>query len=248
LLSVRPAEKAWEKGLAARMFTRRLVAGGIAGLGWSAILLQLCFTVANAWTLGESALSEVAAYLSFFTVLTNLAIVICLLCAAYEPGEDSFWNWPEVQTALALYILVVAIVYATVLQGLWVPTGIEFLTERFFHLVMPMLYMGFWLFVTPKGSLKLSHQVPWQIYPLAFMCYTLIRGAMGGTYPYPFLNAALYGYEVVFMNSLMLLALFLTLGTSLVLLDWLLASLQTRWQGQYTGKLTGGCSPNSNPA
>jgi hypothetical protein len=215
------------------MITRRVAAGGIASLGWTALGLQLFVTVENAAALGNSVPGAVFAYLSFFTVLTNLAISICLACAACEPDEGSFWNWPEVQTALALYILVVAIVYAAVLQGLWVPTGLEFLTERFFHLAMPLLYMAFWLFITPKGSLRLSHQIPWQIYPLAFMSYTLIRGAMIGTYPYPFLNVARYGYETVFLNSLMLLALFLTLGTFLIVTDWLLANLQTRWQGQY---------------
>ncbi len=215
------------------MLTRRVVAGGIASFAWTALGLQLFISVENALALGRSVPGAVASYLSFFTVLTNLAIAFCLAFAACEPDDDSFWNWPEVQTALALYILVVAIVYAAVLQGLWVPTGIEFLTERFFHLVMPLLYMAFWLFITPKGSLRLSHQIPWQIYPLAFMCYTLVRGAMVGVYPYPFLNVALYGYEAVFLNSLLLLALFLTLGTFLIILDWGLANLQTRWQGQY---------------
>ncbi len=221
------------KGPTVQMLTRRLAAGCIAGLAWSALLLQLWLTIDKAWALGESVPGAVGVYLSFFTVLTNLAIAICLLCVACEPDEESFWNWPEVQTALAVYILVVAIVYAAVLQGLWSPTGIEFWTERFFHLFMPMLYMGFWLFVTPKGALRLSDQIPWQIYPLAFMCYTLIRGAIVGTYPYFFLNVSRFGYEVVFVNSLMLLALFLTLGTFLIITDRLLASLQARWQSQY---------------
>jgi hypothetical protein len=215
------------------MFTRRVAAGGISSLCWTVLALQIYITAESAAAVGQSIPGAVFAYLSFFTVLTNLAIAICLACAACEPDEESVWNWPEVQTALALYILVVAIVYAAVLQGLWVPTGLEFLTERFFHLIMPLLYMAFWLFVTPKGSLRLSHQIPWQIYPLAFMCYTLVRGAMIGTYPYPFLNVARYGYETVFLNSLLLAALFLTLGTFLIVTDWLLASIQTRWQGQY---------------
>ncbi len=215
------------------MFTRRMAAGGIASLGWMALGLQLYMSVENAAALGLSIPGVVLSHLSFFTVLTNLAIAICLACAACEPDEQCFCNWPGVQTALALYILVVAIVYAAVLQGLWAPKGLEFLTERFFHLVMPLLYLCFWLFATPKGSLRLSDQIQWQIYPLAFMCYTLIRGAMVGTYPYPFLDVAQYGYETVFMNSLVLLALFLTLGTFLIVTDWLLANLQIRWQGQY---------------
>jgi hypothetical protein len=215
------------------MFTKRVIAGGIASLGWTALGLQAFMTVEGALAEGHSVPGALIGYLSFFTVLTNISISCCLVCAACEPDEGSFWNWPEVQTALAVYILVVAIVYAAVLQGLWAPRGLEFLTERFFHVGMPLLYMGFWLFATPKGTLRLSHQIPWQIYPLAFMCYTLIRGALAGTYPYPFLDVAQNGYEAVLLNSLYLLALFLTLGTFLIVLDWLLASLQTRWQGQY---------------
>jgi hypothetical protein len=115
--------------------------------------------------------------LSFFTVLTTILIAACLTLVVCEPDEESFWNWPEVQTALALYILVVALVYAAVLQGLWIPEGIEYLADRVFHAVLPMHF-------TPKGSLRFVDQVLWQSYPLIYFTYTLIRGAIIGAYPY----------------------------------------------------------------
>ena len=217
------------------MLTRRLVAGGIASLGWTALGLQLYLTLDNAIAHDTSAIWEVTSYLSFFTTLTNLLIGACLALVACEPDEESFWNWPGVQTALAVYILVVAIVYAAVLQGLWTPQGLAYLTDRIFHAVIPMLYIAFWLFFTPKGSLRFADQISWQGYPLMYLIYTLTRGAMFGVYPYPFLNVTRDGYEGVMLNSLMLLALFLTLGSSLILIDWLLANLQTRWQGELPG-------------
>ncbi len=217
------------------MLTRRLVAASIASLSWAALGLQLYLNLEKAITADTSVIADVVNYLSFFTVLTSILVAACLTLVACEPDEESFWNWSGVQTALGVYILVVAIVYATVLQGLWIPQGLDYLTDRIFHAVLPMLYIAYWVFFTPKGSLRLVDQITWQGYPFIYLIYTLMRGAFIGAYPYPFLDVARDGYEGVFMNSLMLLALFLTLGTCLILIDWLLGTLQTRWQGQLPG-------------
>ena len=217
------------------MLMRRLIAAGIASLGWSAFGLQLYLDIESSIANDLSLISDVLNYLSFFTVLTSILVAACLTLVACEPDEESFWNWSGVQTALAVYILVVAIVYAAILQGLWIPQGLEYLTDRIFHAVLPMLYIAYWVFFTPKGSLRLADQIIWLSYPLMYLIYTLTRGAVIGAYPYPFLDVTRDGYERVFLNSLMLCALFLTLGTLFILVDWLLASLQTRWQGQLPG-------------
>lgn len=217
------------------MLTKRLTAAFISSLAWTALCLQFGVDVQRAITNDLSVVGDLVTYLSFFTVLTSLFVASCLALVAYEPDEDAFWNWPAVQTALGVYILVVAIVYAAELQGLWNPHGLEYVTDRIFHAVVPVLYILFWLFFTPKGSLRFADQVLWLGYPLVYLVYTLTRGAIVGTYPYPFLDVLQDGYQGVFFNSLMLLALFFTLGSCLILIDWLLANLQTRWQGQVPG-------------
>jgi hypothetical protein len=99
------------------MLARRLAAGAIASLGWAALGLQLYFNLGRSIAYDLSSVGDIVTYLSFFTVLTNLLIAGCLTLAACEPDEESFWNWPGVQTALGVYILVVAIVYAAVLES-----------------------------------------------------------------------------------------------------------------------------------
>jgi hypothetical protein len=214
------------------MTTRRLAAGCIASLGWAALWLQLYLTVELAKAHEVSIATAVISYFSFFTILTNLLVALCLTLVACEQHDESLWNKPATQTSLALYILVVAIVYAAVLQGLWTPSGLEYITDRMFHAVLPLLYVIFWLLLTPKGSLRLIDQISWQAYPLTYLFYTLARGALIGAYPYPFLNVAQEGYAGVLLNSFYLLVLFLILGTLLIIVDWLLGSLQTRWQSQ----------------
>ena len=98
-----------------------------------------------------------------------------------------------------------------------------------------MLYITYWVFFTPKGSLRFVDQVVWRSCRLIYLIHTLMLGAILGAYPYPFLDVARDGYEAVFLNCLWLLALFLTLGSALILIDWLLANLQTGWQSQLPG-------------
>jgi len=45
---------------------------------------------------------DVVGHLGFFTMVTTILIAACLTLVVCEPDEESFWNRPEVQTALAL--------------------------------------------------------------------------------------------------------------------------------------------------
>jgi hypothetical protein len=211
---------------------KRPVAAAIASLGWFALGLQLYLNVSGAVARGTPISDAIVTYFSFFTILTNLLIALCLTLVAWRPGQEAFWNRPAIQCALVLYIIVVAIVYAAVLQNLWSPRGLQLVADRLLHDVLPVLYVGYWLVLTPKRATRLTDTLWWQLYPLVYMAYTLAHGASTGFYPYPFLNVAKHGYKDVLSNGLLLLVLLLTLGVLLVILDRLLGSLQTRWNSQ----------------
>ncbi len=132
---------------------QRLAAGGIASVGWFSLGLQLYLAIDGALARGVPVAGAITAYFSFFTILTNLLIAACLSLAAVAPDLAHFWNRPTVQSALALYIVTVALVYAAVLQGLWNPQGLRHVTDRLLHEVLPALYLGYWLLLTPKGVL-----------------------------------------------------------------------------------------------
>ena len=71
---------------------------------------------------------------------------------------------------------------------------------------MPVLYVLYWLLFVPKSRLPWNSVLFWLIYPLAYLSYTLIHGALSGWYPYPFVDVSVVGYGRVFANSLALLA------------------------------------------
>ncbi len=57
----------------------------------------------------------------------------------------------------------------------------------------------------------------WTIFPLLYLAYTLIRGAIVGFYPYPFLNPAhTEGYFGVALYCVAILVIFLVLGWLLI--------------------------------
>jgi hypothetical protein len=210
----------------------RSIAGGIAGLGWATLGLQLYLTMGAAISRGVPLVSAIISYFSFFTILTNFLIAICLALAAFRPDRKHYWNRPAVRTALTLYIILVAVVYAALLEDLWHPKGLQLVADRLLHDVLPALYVGYWLFLTPKGSLRLIDAVWWQLYPLLYMAYIMARGAITERYPYPFLNVAKYGYDDVLRNGLICLAVLLTLGAVLVILDRLLGRVRWNFLGE----------------
>jgi hypothetical protein len=54
--------------------------------------------------------------------------------------------------------------------------------------------------------------VGWLTYPLAYLAFVLVRGAIGYGYPYPFLDAGSLGYGAVAVVALALLVVFSLLG------------------------------------
>lgn len=68
----------------------------------------------------------------------------------------------------------------------------------------------------------------WCVFPAAYLAYALIRGAMLGSYPYPFIDVLAIGYMRVAINSIGLLVLFLALGYSVLGLSRLAGVRQGR--------------------
>jgi uncharacterized membrane protein len=84
---------------------------------------------------------------------------------------------------------------------------------------MPIAAVLDWLYQPPKSNLALKQIQYWLIFPLAYLAYTLVRGAIVGWYPYPFLNSAnVGGYGGVLLYSLAISVLFFVVSVVLIML------------------------------
>jgi len=189
-------------------------------LCWFGLLLQLYLILTND-TSGVSFWGRFFNFFSFFTILTNILVAVSLTCTLMKSRGRSgvFFTKPEVQTASAVYILIVGIIYVTVLQRLWKPQGLQWLADIILHYAIPALYTIYWLTIVPKGHSKWKHCFRWLIYPALYFAYSIVRGAVTGWYPYPFLNVKQNGFNNTLLNAVAILGFFIIVGFIFIGID-----------------------------
>jgi hypothetical protein len=186
----------------------------IALVTWFALGLQLYVLVSNTPGNGMTVGVAIGRFFIFFTILSNLLVAISLSCMLITPASPSgrFFQRASVSTAIALYILVVGLVYNIVLRSLWHPVGLQKLADELLHVYVPLGYILFWAFYGPKSSLQWMAPFQWLIFPSLYLVYALTRGALEGFYPYPFIDAKELSFGRLFINSITLMFVFLILG------------------------------------
>ena len=186
--------------------TARLVFG-IITLG--AVIFQLINSIEN----GRS----IANFFSFFTVQSNILAAGLLVAAGtygLRGGADK--QIPYLRGALTLFMTMTGIIYVLLLSGneVSLQTTIP-AVNIILHYIMPVVVLLDWLVFPPKKRLNFTWALLWLAYPLLYLVYSLIRGAITGWYPYPFIDPVTSGWVNVIGISL-------TLAVSTVILTWLL--------------------------
>lgn len=199
-------------------------------LGWSGLALQLWFSIRTVQDAGGSTLGGVWLFLGFYTILTNLLVVGVLTAAAWRArgAVGRFLSRPGVQTAAAMSIVIVGLIYNLMLRQLWSPTGWLLVADAIVHDAMPLLYLLYWWLAVPKDGLRWSQVLIWQSYPAGYFVYVMVRGAVSGWYPYPFVDVNALGYVQVLIDAIAVLAVFVVVGLLLVALG--------RWQARRAGR------------
>lgn len=199
----------------------RLIAGLI---GWFAIGLQLYLIMANVINTKTSLFSEAVRFISYFTILCNILVALCLTVPLINPTSrlGRYFLKPVVQGGVAVYIAIVGITYSLMLRHIWNPQGWQLVADRLLHDAMPVIYLLFWLIFVPKGYLKWKHAFSWLLFPAVYLVYILIRGSLIDQYPYPFIDVVQLGYNGMLKNALFMLIAFVVTGLLIVLIDRLL--------------------------
>jgi hypothetical protein len=203
----------------------RIVAAAIGAL---ALILQYLLVLVG--DLGPGPLGRTVNFFSYFTILSNILIVLALAMPSLAPHTAlaRFFMRPQVRAAIVAYVIVVAITYDLVLSGLLDLQGLARTVDIVLHDVMPFLFVLDWLLLVPKGALRFREIPAWLVFPAIYLAWTFLHGALSGFYPYPFVDAGALGYARAGLNVIGLFALFLLLGIAMTTLDHLLARLPAR--------------------
>lgn len=192
------------------------IATVLAIISWFALALQLWLTVRFVMVDGHDPVFGFLRYYSYFTVLTNTLAALVLTAAS---DAYSQWSRPSVRGATVAYMATVGIIYTLVLRESWDPRGLQKFADVVLHDFMPVAFVLYWLVFWRADALRASSVASWLIYPLAYLGYCLVHGAIANWYPYPFIDAATLGYPRVFVNALGIIAAFAVLGLIVVALD-----------------------------
>jgi len=199
----------------------RSYAGVGALLGWFAIALQFYVMFAARLADGRSLVGGVIYLLSVFTILTTalVATTFSLHVRGRSTPAARFFGKPSVATGIAASIVLVDIAYSLLLRHLYHPQGLRLLSDHLLHDLLPLVYLGFWWRFVAIGRFGVADIARWAMYPVLYFIYVLLRGALFGLYPYPFVDVGQLGYPRVLLNAIAILFGFVVISGLLIGLD-----------------------------
>jgi hypothetical protein len=163
-------------------------------------------------------------FFSYFTIQSNILALVGAVSLAIDPDRDGRL-WRVVRLDGLLGIVITGVVYATLLSGLVALAGIDFLVNGAFHYFAPWWTLLGWLLFGPRPRIDWA-SVRWAfLWPVLWVAYAFLHGALSDWYPYPFLDVAEVGYPTALRNTgvVLLAAVLLALGLKALdgrLPDW----------------------------
>jgi hypothetical protein len=201
--------------------------GLVAAVAFLGVALQVVAVVVDSapYSVFDSTGARVGNVFAFFTILSNLLVggVFAVLAA----GRTALPPWLRVLLLDAVVaIAVTGIVYNLVLAQTANPHGLHQVANVLCHMITPLLALVGWLLFGPRGQLDVHTVLLSAIYPLAWLAFTLVRGAVLHWYPYPFVDVDALGYVRVAVDCVVVAILFLGLGFGALALDRRLPGLR----------------------
>ena len=155
---------------------------------------------------------------AFFTVQSNLIVggTTLLLALKLDRPSTVFRTFRLIGLVA---ITVTGVVYHVALASIFDLDGIDQLGNQLVHTVVPLLAVVGWLIFGPRGQTSL--RVAWLslLFLLAWLAFTLIRGAVIHWYPYPFIDVVTIGYGKAILNAFWVALLLLGLAAGATALD-----------------------------
>ena len=128
-------------------------------------------------------------------------------------------------------MLWVGIGFHVLLSDYWSPDGMEAVTNYLNHYIVPSALFLIWLVFPPKTQIPKWTPLIWEIFPVIYGIYIILRGELVDKYPYPFFDVNIIGDSKALLNGLVLLLVILGIGyfvRSTVNLSSMLRSNQSR--------------------
>ncbi|WIM99039.1 Pr6Pr family membrane protein [Actinoplanes oblitus] len=201
----------------------RIWHGTLAFIVLASLLTQIVLTATDTAphagpVVHEAAVTRFVRLFSYFTIQSNLLVLIATVALARDHGRDGR-VWRVIRLDALLGIVITGIVYATILAGQVELHGAAYLANLGFHYIAPWVALLGWLLFGPRPRID-ARTLAWaSLWPALWIGYTLAHGAVTDWYPYPFTDVTTLGYARVLINLSMVVLIAAVLATALRLLD-----------------------------
>jgi hypothetical protein len=125
---------------------------------------------------------------SFFTIQSNILAALVLLGLELRPSPASRLAH-RVRPGVVLYMAMTGVVYAVLLAPASADVGLTAQwVDTIVHVVAPIVVVADWFLSPPARPPRRVDIVRWMVFPVVWLAYSLVRGAVVDWYPYPFLD------------------------------------------------------------
>ena len=188
-----------------------LIIGMLALFGVS---VQFIISINRAIAEDNSVSQVVINMLGYFTILTNTfaAAVLTILGLLPNSKIGKVFSTPEVFGCVVSSMLWVGIGFHLLLSDYWSPDGMEAVSNYLNHYIVPSSLLIIWLIFPPETQISKRTPLLWEIYPVIYGAYIIIRGEIINKYPYPFFDINVIGYPKALWNGLVILLVILGIG------------------------------------
>jgi hypothetical protein len=161
-------------------------------------------------------------FFSFFTIQSNLigAVVLAIGAVLAFGGRDDSARFALVRACATAYLATTLVVYNTLLRDISLDQATTLpWSNEILHVWAPLYVVVDWVLAPGRRTIAWRRLWAVAIYPLAWAAYTMLRGAIVGWYPYPFLNpdvAPGVGYDGVAVYVVAIAAFILLVGAGVI--------------------------------
>jgi hypothetical protein len=168
------------------------------------------------WSTDNSPMFTAGNFFSYFTVLSNVLLAVTLVALAIRPALAHRVPFLTLRGIATLGIIVTGLVYAVLLAPASADVDVSLRWVDFVvHTLAPIVGLADWLVDRPQGRVPLATAVSWLAFPVVWLVYTMIRGAVTDWYPYPFLDPDQETVGTIIVTCLAITALFVALAAGL---------------------------------
>jgi len=156
-------------------------------------------------------------FFSYFTNLSNIFAACVLLVESVLTwrGRELGPLWQLARCASVVCMALVGIVFSALLRDVDMGSLLPWI-NTWLHYMMPVAVVLDWLVQSPRLPIAFRRLGLVLLLPVAYLAYSLLRGAAINWYAYPFLNPANGGYGTVALTCVLIAVAFLAVSAVLV--------------------------------